>query len=204
MSRNCPRCAKEVYQAEEVKAVGRLWHQLCFKCVECKKQLVIGGFHEHNKTDLYCGHCHKKNFGGESQAGHEGEADVSDLSSDIKAKIAGKYDAANEKVVRDWINAKMPGSLEDGDAEQFAAALKDGVLLCQLLNVLRPGACKNFKPKAKMAFIQMENISAFLKALTNVWSFKPSDLFMTVDLYEAKNMTSVVDTLLQLKRKTGG
>ena len=28
----CPRCAKNVYQAEEVKANGRSWHRLCFKC----------------------------------------------------------------------------------------------------------------------------------------------------------------------------
>eukprot|EP00808_Paulinella_micropora_P031830 g15270.t1 len=48
------------------------------------------------------------------------------------------------------------------------------------------------------------NIAAFLKALSNVWAFKSSDLFQTVDLYEAKNMTAVVDTLLQLRRKTEG
>ena len=28
----CPRCGKRVYFAEEVKALKRKWHRLCFKC----------------------------------------------------------------------------------------------------------------------------------------------------------------------------
>ena len=31
-TRNCPRCGKRVYFAEEVKALSRNWHRLCFKC----------------------------------------------------------------------------------------------------------------------------------------------------------------------------
>ena len=29
---NCPRCGKVVYFVEEVKAMKRKWHKLCFKC----------------------------------------------------------------------------------------------------------------------------------------------------------------------------
>jgi len=49
----------------------------------------------------------------------------------------------------------------------------------------------------------MENINKFLKALIN-FGFKSQDTFQTVDLYEQKNMVAVIDTILMLKRKTGG
>ena len=31
----CPRCGRRVYFAEEVKALKRKWHKLCFKCGMC-------------------------------------------------------------------------------------------------------------------------------------------------------------------------
>lgn len=34
MAERCPRCENMVYFAEEVKALGKKWHKLCFKCGE--------------------------------------------------------------------------------------------------------------------------------------------------------------------------
>ena len=48
-----------------------------------------------------------------------------------------------------------------------------------------------------MPFIQMENINAFLIACKQL-GIPPTDLFMTVDLFEAKNMGAVIDCLLFL------
>ena len=44
----------------------------------------------------------------------------------------------------------------------FAERLKDGVLLCQLINTLQPGSVKKVN-SMRMPFMQMENISSFLK-----------------------------------------
>ena len=45
-----------------------------------------------------------------------------------------------------------------------------------------------------------ENIGNFLNGCEKLGLRKP-DCFMTVDLYEAKNLVAVVDTVLALKRK---
>lgn len=58
----CPRCDKRVYQAEEVKANGRSWHRLCFKCAECNKMLERGRTNEH-EGELYCQGCYNRNYG---------------------------------------------------------------------------------------------------------------------------------------------
>ena len=43
--------------------------------------------------------------------------------------------------------------------EDFAEVLKDGVILCRLMNKIVPGAIKKFKQKGP-AFLLMENIQA--------------------------------------------
>jgi len=60
-----------------------------------------------------------------------------------------------------------------------------------------------FVKKSGMTFVQMENIGKFLAALQEHFAFKASDVFMTVDLYEAKNLGQVVNCLLMLKRIVG-
>jgi DNA-directed RNA polymerase subunit RPC12/RpoP len=58
----CPWCGKKVYFAEELKALKRKWHRMCFRCGRCKKTLEPGRFTEHDST-LYCQSCYNKQFG---------------------------------------------------------------------------------------------------------------------------------------------
>lgn len=51
-----------------------------------------------------------------------------------------------------------------------------------------------------MPFVQMENINAFLVACKRI-GVPDTDLFMTVDLFEAKNMPQVIQTLFVLGRR---
>lgn len=71
----------------------------------------------------------------------------------------------------------------------FHAALRDGTVLCKLANAITPGAVPKVNSSA-LAFKQMENINNFLEAARNK-GVKPNDLFQTVSLYEASNMTQV-------------
>jgi len=58
----CPKCEKNVYFAEEVKALGNVYHKLCFTCTACRKLLVSGSITEHDNK-IYCKNCYGKMFG---------------------------------------------------------------------------------------------------------------------------------------------
>eukprot|EP00005_Dracoamoeba_jomungandri_P003028 CAMPEP_0174260498 /NCGR_PEP_ID=MMETSP0439-20130205/9766_1 /TAXON_ID=0 /ORGANISM="Stereomyxa ramosa, Strain Chinc5" /LENGTH=203 /DNA_ID=CAMNT_0015344751 /DNA_START=1 /DNA_END=612 /DNA_ORIENTATION=+ len=119
------------------------------------------------------------------------------LSAEVKQKLAAKYDPALEREVRSWIQRET-GQNVSGD---FHTGLKDGVLLCNLMNRLSPGSVKKINT-GRMPFLQMENIAAFLAA-AKAAGMADHDLFQTVDLYEAKNMTQVVLTLAAISRHFG-
>ncbi|KAI8320483.1 hypothetical protein GQ54DRAFT_243378, partial [Martensiomyces pterosporus] len=84
------------------------------------------------------------------------------------------------------------------DASTLRESLRDGVLLCRLINALHPGAIKRINTKT-LPFTQMENIGNFLAAARKL-GLESTDLFQTVDLYEGKNMPRVIMTLLTIAR----
>ncbi|XP_024940296.1 uncharacterized protein LOC107267289 isoform X5 [Cephus cinctus] len=50
---NCRSCGKVVFQMEQTKAEGSVWHKNCFRCVQCSKQLNVDNYQSHEST-LYC------------------------------------------------------------------------------------------------------------------------------------------------------
>ncbi|XP_070155457.1 microtubule-associated protein futsch isoform X3 [Polyergus mexicanus] len=50
---NCRSCGKVVFQMEQTKAEGLVWHKNCFRCVQCGKQLNVDNYESHEST-LYC------------------------------------------------------------------------------------------------------------------------------------------------------
>ena len=72
----CFVCDKAVYQMEEIKALERVWHKLCFRCgygapedsTGCNKKLELGGGYSERKIGdepsiPYCNSCYNKHFG---------------------------------------------------------------------------------------------------------------------------------------------
>jgi len=118
------------------------------------------------------------------------------LDADIKAKESLKIDPQAMTGARQWVERVTGESV----GEDFQAGLKDGVILCKLANKLRPGSVPNISP-SKMPFKQMENIGFFLKTCES-FGMKKEDLFMTVDLYEGKHLSVVVDTILRLRDRS--
>jgi len=90
---------------------------------------------------------------------------------------------------------------EKFSSPSFAKSLKNGVLLCKLANAIRPGIVPKIQT-ASAPFVQMENINAFLQA-EKILGIPTMDLFMTVDLFEEKNIGQVLRSLATLKRITG-
>ncbi|KFY33834.1 hypothetical protein V494_07284 [Pseudogymnoascus sp. VKM F-4513 (FW-928)] len=119
-------------------------------------------------------------------------ASVSSLDKDLRKMRLDKYtpQAANE--VRGWIEGILGERLAGGD---LLDALKDGVALCKLINLAVPSPGIKFKASA-MPFVQMENISLFLKACQMPpLNLQPHDVFLTVDLYEQKDPTQVLQCI---------
>ncbi|XP_058608116.1 calponin-3b isoform X1 [Onychostoma macrolepis] len=114
------------------------------------------------------------------------------LSAEVRSKIAQKYDLQKEEELRYWIEdvTGMP------IGENFQMGLKDGVILCELINKLQPGSIKKTN-HSKLNWHKLENLGNFIKAIL-AYGLKPNDIFEANDLFENGNMTQVQTTLLAL------
>ncbi|XP_066930532.1 muscle-specific protein 20-like [Clytia hemisphaerica] len=123
------------------------------------------------------------------------------FTKELHDKMAFKYDIDQEQEAIEWIMHHVKDcDLEDvRGAESLQAKLKDGKILCQLINAIEPGSVKKIN-ESEIAFKQMENIDNFLKACEN-YGCKKVDLFQTVSLYDGINMAEVLTTLFALGRK---
>mmetsp|Transcript_71659 Transcript_71659/g.130954 ORF Transcript_71659/g.130954 Transcript_71659/m.130954 type:complete len:474 (+) Transcript_71659:47-1468(+) len=109
------------------------------------------------------------------------------IEKEVIAKMKNKYDTGLEKSVRAWIE-EVTGQKDD--EQTFAQYLKDGQVLCSLVNAVRPGMIKKVHT-SKMPFKQMENVTFFMKAARELGVID-SSIFASRDLYEERNMDSVV------------
>nr|CAC87124.1 vav-3 protein [Tetraodon nigroviridis]CAD27362.1 vav-3 protein [Tetraodon nigroviridis] len=86
----------------------------------------------------------------------------------------------------------------------LAQTLRDGVLLCQLLNNLRPHTINlqeiNLRPQMSQ-FLCLKNIRTFLASCNVAFAMKKSDLFDAFDLFDVRDfgkVKPVMDTLSRL------
>jgi len=89
----------------------------------------------------------------------------------------------------------MIGEKIDGDLSE---ALKSGVILCKLLNKIKPNTIEKFNTK-NVPLAERENIRAYLDGVKKV-GLSQSDLFMVSDLYEKKDLTAVWAHINALRR----
>lgn len=127
-------------------------------------------------------------------------ASVTNLDHDMRNLRLSRYtpQAANE--ARAWIENTLGEKLPPGE---LLDALKDGVALCKLANRAIQPQHGGIKFKASpMPFIQMENISHFLKACEMPPLNLPAhDRFLTVDLFEQKDPAQVLQCLGAFSRQ---
>ncbi|XP_056135582.1 proto-oncogene vav-like [Lampris incognitus] len=87
---------------------------------------------------------------------------------------------------------------EDTQVRELAHALRDGVLLCQLLNNLLPQAVNlreiNLRPQMSQ-FLCLKNIRTFLSTCQEKFHLNKSDLFQAFDLFDVRDFAKVIDTL---------
>lgn len=102
-----------------------------------------------------------------------------------------------EEEVMGWIAAVLGEPLPPGQLEDV---LKDGVILCNVMNKLTPGSVKKIQTKGTN-FQLMENIQRFQAAVKN-YGVPQEEIFQTADLFERRNITQVVLSLYSLARIT--
>lgn len=105
------------------------------------------------------------------------------LDAELARRAAERYDYDMEDEAREWIEAIS--DMEIGD--EFGEGLRDGVVLCTLVNKIHPDVVKRIETKSKLPFKLMENVSAFLRACRTM-GVNEFDLFETVDLFELKDL----------------
>ncbi|XP_062582313.1 guanine nucleotide exchange factor VAV2-like isoform X3 [Saccostrea cucullata] len=91
----------------------------------------------------------------------------------------------------------------NASAFDLAQALRDGVLICHLLNNLSPGSVdlKDFSQRPQLSqFLCLKNIRTFLQTCQTHFGLSPSDLFDPLDLFEVKDFRKVLNTLSKLSK----
>eukprot|EP00794_Sanderia_malayensis_P005251 gene5251-5915_t len=125
------------------------------------------------------------------------------LTAETKNKISSKYSPDAEQQALIWIEEVLEDNVFDGATgqKQIQLALKDGRILCRLINALNPSKPVKFNNKDKlMPFKMMENIGQFLQGC-EVYGCKAADLFQTADLYDNQNMHQVILAVHALGRR---
>ena len=97
-------------------------------------------------------------------------------TKDITKEV--RVDAKRMLEAQMWIQSvleiEIPGNLFE--------ELKDGTVLCDLLNKIKPGTCSKYKP-SQIPFVARNNIEIFIKGARQL-GVPETDIFETSDLYD--------------------
>ncbi|ERF73456.1 hypothetical protein EPUS_04079 [Endocarpon pusillum Z07020] len=122
-------------------------------------------------------------------------ASVSSLDKDLRKIRLDRYTPQAAKEVRDWIEEILGERLPTGD---LLEALRDGLVL--LVNKAVPPGVK--AKQSNMPFVQRENISHFVRACQMPpLSLPDHDIFLTDDLYDAKDPAQVLQCIVAFSRR---
>ncbi|KAK2703352.1 muscle-specific protein 20-like [Artemia franciscana] len=102
-----------------------------------------------------------------------------------------------ETEVLQWIQEVIGEKLPPGPYEDV---LKDGVVLCKLINKLAPGSVTKIQTSGG-SFKLMENIQRF-QAAVKKYGVPEEEIFQTADLFERRNIPQVTLSLYALGRIT--
>lgn len=100
-----------------------------------------------------------------------------------------------EKEVLDWIYNVLGEKAPSGNYEDI---LKDGIVLCKLINKIVPGSVKKIQERGTN-FQLMENVQRFQAAIKK-YGLPEEEIFQTADLFERRNIPQVTLCLYSLAR----
>ncbi|BFZ05125.1 hypothetical protein BsWGS_08164 [Bradybaena similaris] len=125
----------------------------------------------------------------------ENRAKKSGLGADIEKKLEYRYDqeeaAGTMNAVMLWVNAVTQGEHEpigNQSQKELHRALRDGVMLCKLINKLLASEGKGkvgFQKKVASPFVAMGNIESYNKGAAE-YGLSKEFLFQSGDLWEGR------------------
>lgn len=125
----------------------------------------------------------------------EHRAKKSGLGADIERKREAKYDeveaGGTTNAIMIWLNAVVEGDHEHISShthKELHRALRDGVMLCKVINKLLEKAGKptiKFNKKANTTFVAMGNSENFCKGCVD-YGMEKESLFASTDLWEGR------------------
>ncbi|XP_072019131.1 myophilin-like isoform X1 [Amphiura filiformis] len=118
------------------------------------------------------------------------------MSARVAAKIEGKRDPEVEDRCRQFIE-HLTG--EKVTSAKFEDDLKNGVVICKLINALHPGGVPKIET-SNMPFKQRVNIENFIEAC-KAYGLKEQEVFGVNDLFEAKNVPQFTQCIVALGRR---
>ncbi|CAF1107137.1 unnamed protein product [Rotaria sp. Silwood1] len=110
--------------------------------------------------------------------------------------MALKRDPELDKEAQAWIESVIGEKFPNCPYED---ALRDGTILCKLMNKLQPNAIPKYYTVGG-GFRSRENMSLFQNA-ARAYGIPDLELFQTVDLYEKRNIAQVTDCIFALSRQ---
>ncbi|KJE92884.1 hypothetical protein CAOG_03772 [Capsaspora owczarzaki ATCC 30864] len=123
------------------------------------------------------------------------------LDAELAAKRAAKYDPVAEGEAIAFIK-EQTGIVVPAGSDNVHSALKDGSVLAELANSVKPGSFSNTKAQT-MPFKQMEVINKFLEVASSL-GVPITNSFQTVDLFENQNIGQVIICINALKLAAQG
>ncbi|GMS81075.1 hypothetical protein PENTCL1PPCAC_3250 [Pristionchus entomophagus] len=124
----------------------------------------------------------------------------SGLAGAILDKQASKFNEDEASLLLEWIKELTKEEMNtSGDRRDFQDTLKDGTLLCKLINALKAGSIKKImKPMSN--FNCLENINQFCTHARSL-GVPDEETFQSVDLFDGRDLFSVTVTLRSLGKK---
>jgi hypothetical protein len=106
------------------------------------------------------------------------------LDAENILKAQARRDVPFEMEIKAWIEAVLNEELPAGD---LSDSLQSGILLCRVLNELRPDTIKKINERP-VALMQRENVGMYLEACAKVWKLPPAHLFIISDLFDKRDL----------------
>jgi len=111
------------------------------------------------------------------------------------------------KLVLSWMAEKLGEAMPK---KPFRELIWDGVLLCRLANVLKPGCVRRFNRTPRMLMMQLENGGFFITACKSRLGIPEASLFQATDIQDETEETGLIslrkilDVMIQLRKEYPG